>query len=132
MVADSGQRFDILTRSQTLRGAPTPQEVHGRHRAVANLVSDTPIARSGDAEDAAARLIQDWEGRGYAVKIRSERSIDLRSSDDQESLAQFLNSPVSEGTPDAVVVDLAGEKWQNPSRRSTLKIPKPHGFSMVS
>jgi len=40
-------------------------------------VSETPLRRSGDAEDSAARLVQDWEGRGYSVRIRSEKTITL-------------------------------------------------------
>ena len=40
-------------------------------------VSKTPLTKGGDADDAAAGLIQDWEGRGYNVSIRSEKTISL-------------------------------------------------------
>lgn len=79
VVADSGQRFDIFDEvTDPLREVrPRLKKCTIDTEPWPIWVSDTPIARSGDAEDAAARLIQDWEGRGYAVKIRSERSIDL-------------------------------------------------------
>ena len=40
-------------------------------------VSETPLERRADPEDTASRLVQDWEGRGYSVQIRNERSIEL-------------------------------------------------------
>jgi len=79
VVNEPGQRFDIFDEVST-----PLREVRPRLKKCSIdtdpwpiWVSETPLKKSGEAEDAASRLIQDWEGRGYSVRIRNERALDI-------------------------------------------------------
>jgi hypothetical protein len=79
VVKEPGKRFDFFqevteplraTKARLKKCAPDvyPWPV---------WVSKTPLAKGVDAEDAVTPLVQDWEGRGYKVNIRSEKTITL-------------------------------------------------------
>jgi hypothetical protein len=79
IVKDPGTRFDVFDEvTEPLRGSKARLK-----KCTVDVepwpiwVSEAPLIRSGDAKDAAARLVQDWEGRGYSVRFRSEKTITL-------------------------------------------------------
>ncbi len=79
VVSEPGQRFDIFDEvTEPLRA------VRARLKKCTIdtdpwpiWVSDTPLAKRGEAKEAAGRLIEDWEGRGYSVRVRNERDVEL-------------------------------------------------------
>lgn len=79
VIKEPGKRFDIFeevteplraTKKRLGKCAPDVQPWP-------IWVSKTPLTTNGSPEDAADALVQDWEGRGYDVSIRSEKAISL-------------------------------------------------------
>lgn len=79
IIKEPGKRFDIFeevteplraTKRRLGKCAPDVQPWP-------IWVSKTPLTTNGSPSESAAALVQDWEGRGYRVSIRSEKAITL-------------------------------------------------------